>query len=97
MSHPPMETLIKQRDRLTKKLPAGSAWQHYKNRHFYIVENLSLREDADTWSVNYRDEISGVTFNRLAETFLENVKNADGETVARFSKVKEERRNDETK
>lgn len=84
-----MDELLEQRRKLARQLKVGDRYQHYKNRHFYRIHSLALREEDDSWSVNYADEISGVIFNRRVEVFLAKVLGENGEMVSRFKKVKE--------
>ncbi len=85
--HIPIAELLKQQKALAVQIEIGARYQHYKNHHFYTIESLALRENDNSWSVNYRDELSGILFNRRAEIFSEKVPGKDGKMVPRFTKV----------
>jgi len=92
MGHLPPETLLKKRAELDRKLKTGGRYRHYKNRHIYQIHSLALREEDDTFSVNYQDETTGLIFNRKADIFLEQVTDKHGKIVKRFERVKGEER-----
>lgn len=87
--HVPIEELLGQQKSWQKKIQIGAAISTTKNHHFYIAESLALREENDSWAVNYRDELSGILFNRRAEIFLQEIADENGKMVPRFKKVQE--------
>ncbi|MCL2037687.1 DUF1653 domain-containing protein [Candidatus Saccharibacteria bacterium] len=85
----PTEELLEQQKTWAKKVKIGGRYQHFRNHHFYVVQSLSVREEDNSWSVNYTDELSGLLFNRRAEIFVEEIPDESGKIVQRFKKVEE--------
>ena len=89
MGHLPLETLLEKRAEIERRLRVGNRFRHYKTGHIYRIHSLALREENDTFSVNYQDEDSGLIFNRKVDAFLGQVKGKSDKKVDRFERVKE--------
>jgi len=85
----PTEELLKQRKIWTAKIEVGGRYQHFRNHNFYVVQSMAVREEDNSWSVNYTDELSGLLFNRRAEIFCEEIPDENGKMLQRFKKVEE--------
>jgi hypothetical protein len=87
MAHLPLDTLLEKQSEIEKKLKIGDRYRHYKNHHTYKIHSIALREEDDTFSVNYQDEASGMIFNRKTEIFLAQVSNKNGKMLDRFKYI----------